>query len=266
MGWANTHPWGRRHGLDRRVARRPSCGEVSGPEIAFVVIAAVMGGAAQSVLGFGAAFTTVPALAVVAPELLPGAALVSFLPLTTVMAVRERSSSDVPAAIRLSLARIPGILVGTVAVRLLDARGLAVTVAVVMLAAVISVLLGWSVPVTPTSESVAGTVSGFFGTAVGLGGPPLAVLYRDRPAQQIRPTLAVVFCTGLALSLLALGVTGSFTRDQAAVGAGLAVAVMAGLIVASPLLRRLPDQVVRAGLLVWAGGGSIVALAQAVFG
>lgn len=241
-------------------------GSVSGPEILVVVVAAVMGGAAQSVLGFGAAFTTVPALALVAPELIPGAALVALLPLTAVMAVRERDRGDGRTAVRLSVARVPGIALGTAAVHLLAADGLAATVAVVLLAAVLSAAAGWAVPMTPTNERLAGVISGFCGTSVGLGGPPLAVLYRGRPPQESRPTLAVVFTAGLVLSLAALAVTGSLTRQQVVIGIGLAVAVITGLVLASPLLRRLPDHVVRGGLLVWAGGGSIIALLRVIIG
>ncbi len=233
---------------------------MSGPEMMFVVVAAVLGGAAQSVLGFGAAFTTVPALAVVAPELIPGAALVSFLPLTMTMALRERRHVDHGAATRISLARIPGILAGTLAVKLADPDALAAGVAVVLLGAVASAALGWRVTPRPLTEGIAGVVSGFSGTAVGLGGPPLAVLYRDRPPTESRPTLAIVFAVGIVMGLGSLGVSGSLTTAQLVTGAQLAVAIIAGMVLAAPLLRRLSDAHVRQGLLVWAGGGSLVAL------
>ncbi|MGI9017987.1 MAG: sulfite exporter TauE/SafE family protein [Euzebya sp.] len=248
---------------DRRRTPRP-WEVLSGPEMVFVLVAAVLGGAAQSVLGFGAAFTTVPAIAIVAPELIPGAALLSFLPLTGIMALRERTLMDRPAAFRICVARVPGILLGTAAVKVLDADDLATGVAIVMLGAVVSAGLGWSVAMTPTSERIAGVISGFSGTAVGLGGPPLAVLFRDRPPQQSRPTLAVVFTIGILLSTFTLAVTGSLTWNQVTSGAVIAVGLMAGLVLASPLLARLSDKTIRGGLLVWAGSGSAVALLRVV--
>ena len=159
---------------------------MSGPEIVFVALAALVGGAVQSVLGFGVAFTTVPALAVVAPELIPGAPLVAFLPMAVTMGVRERNHIDRDAAVRVAVARIPGIALGTVAVLVLSPDGIAAGVALILIAAVISTALGWTVPVTRTNERLAGVISGFSGTATGLGGPPLAVLYRERPPQQVR--------------------------------------------------------------------------------
>ncbi len=241
-------------------------GVVSGPEMIVVVVAAVLGGAAQSVLGFGAAFTTVPALALFAPELIPGAALLSFLPLTVTMAVRERETIDRSAAGRIMLARIPGIALGTLAVRLANPDTLAAGVAIILLAAVISSAMGWQLTPTPTAERITGVISGFSGTAVGLGGPPLAVLYRDRPARTSRPTLAIVFAVGIVMSLAALGLTGSLTAQQVVVGAQLAAAILVGMVVAAPLLRRLSDAHLRRGLLLWAGGGSIVALLRVALG
>lgn len=239
---------------------------MSGPEVLLVVVAAVLGGAAQSVLGFGAAFTTVPALALVAPELIPGAALLSFLPLTSSMAWRERGRIDRTAAVRVSIARLPGIALGTLAVRIADPEALAAGVAVVLLAAVLSAALGWSVTPTPWAERITGAISGFSGTAVGLGGPPLAVLYRDRPPGESRPTLSIVFAVGIVCSLASLGWSGSFTAAQAVAGAWIAVAIMGGMTLAAPLLRRLSDAHLRRGLLVWAGGGSAVALLRVLAG
>src|SRR6056297_1447084 len=84
--------------------------------VLLVAAAAVAGGVAQATAGFGAAFVTVPTLALVAPELLPGAMLVAILPLSTVMALRGWRDLDRAAAVRLMLGRLPGIALGTVIV------------------------------------------------------------------------------------------------------------------------------------------------------
>ncbi|HUG85946.1 MAG TPA: sulfite exporter TauE/SafE family protein [Euzebya sp.] len=235
-------------------------------EVIVVAIAALLGGAAQSMLGFGAAFTTVPVLAVVAPQLLPGAALVAFLPLAGLMALRERRHVDRQSALRLSVARIPGILSGAVAVKLLEPRGLAMVVAVIMLLAVGSVVAGWSFEPTPSAQRLAGAVSGFAGTSVGLGGPPLAVLYRDRPPAESRPTLAIVFASGIMMSLAALAVSGSFSRAQMSAGALISLAILSGMVMAAPLLRRVDDATIRRWLLAWAAAGSLLALLRVLFG
>jgi uncharacterized protein len=229
-----------------------------------VFTAATAGGAAQSALGFGAAFTTVPALAIVAPELLPGSVLVALLPLSLVMLVQGFSRTDVRAATRLTLGRLPGIAVGTVAVALLPTRGLTVATGLLLLIAVIVSVGGWTVAVTPGSELVAGFLSGVTGTAAALGGPPIALLYRGRGASTLRPTLALVWAVGLLPIIGSLWLAGEFTAAQARAGGWLGVAMLVGLVVAAPLVRRWPDEVIRRGVLAWAAVGAVGALTRAL--
>ncbi len=254
--------------MDSGVARsgHARCWFVDVGALVLVAAAAVLGGAAQSVLGFGAAFTLVPALAVFAPDLLPGAAIAAFLPLTALMAYRERHHADRAAATRLAVARVPGTLVGTAAVALLPVRGLAATVAVLLLAAVLSTARGWTVTETARTTAAAGLISGFSGTAVGLGGPPLALLYRERHSSEVRPTLAVVFGVGTVLSIATLSATGGFHLEDLRAGLALGGLNVVGMVLAAPALRRVPEAVIRQGLLVWAFVGALLALVRVVSG
>lgn len=231
-----------------------------------VTLAAIAGGAAQSALGFGAAFTTVPALAIVAPDLLPGSVLVALLPLSLVMLADGRGRTDVRAAVRLTIGRLPGIAVGTVVVASLSPRGLAIAIGVLLLAAVVASVSGWSVAVTPRSELVAGFASGLTGTAAALGGPPIALLYRERGASVLRPTLALVWAVGLLPILGSLWLAGEFTADQARAGTVLGVAMVVGLLLAAPLVRRWPDELFHRGVLGWAAIGAIAAVGRALLG
>src|SRR3546814_15753694 len=76
-------------------------------------------------------------------------------------------------------------------------------------------------PVRPPTQLVAGVVSGVTGTAAGIGGPPLALLYQHRPGSTIRSTLAAAFLVGTALSLATLAVAGEFGPSQVHPGLGL---------------------------------------------
>jgi uncharacterized protein len=234
--------------------------------VVFVGFAAMAGGAAQSALGFGAAFTTVPAMAVVAPELLPGSVLVALLPLSVVMLVQDRAGTDVAAAGRLTLGRLPGIAVGTAAVALMPTRGLTVATGLLLLIAVVASFSGWNVPVTSRTELAAGFLSGVTGTAAALGGPPIALLYRGQQASMLRPTLALVWAVGLIPILGSLWLAGEFTFEQARAGVVIGVAMLLGLLVAAPLVRRWPDEVIRRGILGWAAVGAVLALGRAALG
>ena len=102
--------------------------------------------------------------------------------------------------------------------------------------------------------------------AVGLGGPPLALLYRQRHSSEIRPTLAVVFGLGTVLSLATLGATGGFDVEDLRAGLALGGLNVVGMVLAAPALRRLHETVIRQGLLVWAFVGAVLALFRVVAG
>ena len=234
--------------------------------VAGVLVATLAGGIAQGTVGFGAAFATVPALALTVPELLPGAMLVAALPLTVLMAWLERRHLDAPTARRLILARLPGLALGTAVVVVVDVRWLTAIVAVILLAAVAAAASGWQVTVTPRRELGAGVASGFTGAATALGGPPLAILYRHSDPGVLRPTLSLVWAVGIVLTLTGLAATGSFTAQQAAVGLALALVLLLGLLVGRVVVRRVAAERIRTAILAWAGIGGAAALVRAILG
>lgn len=252
--------------VDREEAREVELTGLGVVALLAVVASGVLGGGAQSLLGFGGAFLTVPVLAVVAPELLPGAMVVAILPLSLVMVWRGRAHVDVRAAGRLTIGRLPGIVVGAAIVALLPTRGLVVAIALVLVAAVIISAVGPEVPVTPRTELLAGFASGITGTAAALGGPPIGLLYRGAAGRTLRPTLALVWAVGLGPILGSLAVVGALGRDELAVGAVLAAAMLLGLVLAVPLLERVPDVGLRRAILGWAAAGAVLALARALVG
>jgi uncharacterized protein len=235
---------------------------------ALVVVAtsALLGGVAQSSLGFGAAFVVVPALAFTAPELLPGSVLVGILPLSVVMAVRGRSGIDVPALQRLTIGRIPGIVTGAAVVALLPTRALTATIALLLLAAVVMAAVGAEIAVTRRNELVAGYVSGLTGTAAALGGPPLAILYRGLDGAVLRLTLAAVWAIGLLPAIGSLAVAGEFTALQLRAGGVVSALMMLGLVGGSAVVRWVPDRTIRGAVLWWAGFGGLFVLGRAALG
>ncbi len=232
-------------------------------ELATLLLAAAAGGAVQSALGFGAAVMTVPALAVVAPELLPVASLFAMLPLITTMAWQGRGQVDRRAAVRMLVARVPGVAIGSWIVLQLDTRAITVLVAAILLLAVASMAQGWTVPITPRNQALAGFTSGVTGTSTGLGGPPVALLYRTVAGPSMRATLAVVFLGGVLLSLSSLAGLGEVSARHANVGLSMGAATVLGLVAARPLVARLEDRALRRGVLAWAAIGAVVAAVRA---
>ena len=115
-----------------------------------------------------------------------------------------------------------------------------------------------------STQLTAGAVSGVTGTAVGIGGPPVALLYQHQAGPVVRATLAATFLVGTVLSLTALLVSGSVGRDGLVVGLACAPLVVAG----THLGRRLHDLLDRGWLRPAVIGFSVVSallvLAEAV--
>jgi uncharacterized protein len=208
------------------------------PAAAVLSIAlAVVGSLVQGSIGFGFGVLIAPLLAMIDPEFVPGGILVAVLPLSLWVAATSTRHVNTKAAALAVSGRIPGAFAGAAVVSVLSERMVALGLAAAVLVAV--ALSVWSSPFRVTSGStvVAGTTSGFMGTATGVGGPPLALLFQRSEPHMVRATLAVVFTIGTAISIGALALAGEFTARQFRLGVMLIPGVVAGLV-ASHRLRH----------------------------
>ena len=133
-----------------------------------------------------------------------------------------------------------------------------------VLAAVLVTWLAVRLPITRGSLMTAGLVSGFSGTATSIGGPPMAILYQDRPPRQIRTTLAVYFMVGAGLSLAGLALAGQLDLRRALLAACLAPVLPFGAVLGRVLRRRLPEDRVRGAVLLLCAASALVLLVRSV--
>lgn len=231
-------------------------------ELAVVLVAAVAGGAVQATLGFGGSFIMVPAVAVLVPDALPGAVLLGLLPLTAWVAWRDRDAVDRTAFAWISAGRLPGIVGATAVVALAPDRVLTLIIAAVLLVAVAATASGWSIAPTPVAQGAIGIVSGFTGIAAALGGPPLAILYRNATGADRRGTLSAVFTLGIVIGLAMLAAVGEFGAEDVPTGLMLGAALTGGALLVAPVVRGFSDDTLRRAVLVWAAVGAVAALVR----
>jgi len=231
---------------------------------AAIAVVVVLGAAIQGGIGFGMNVVAVPVLALIVPEALPVAAIVFGIPISIVMVRHERASVDRSGLTRLIVGRIPGSVLGAWIVTVVSVAGLQVLVGGMVLAFAVATALAPPIPVVRSTQLTAGAVSGVTGTAVGIGGPPVALLYQHQAGPVVRATLAATFLVGTMLSLTALLVSGSVGRDGLLVGLACAPLVVVG----THLGRRLHDLLDRGWLRPAVIGFSVVSallvLAEAV--
>jgi uncharacterized membrane protein YfcA len=230
--------------------------------LALAVVA--VGAALQGSVGFGANLVAAPLLVLIDPSLVPGPLIANSLALN--LAVIRREPDLASRAWREArwpiLGQFPGTVAGAVLLAATSTRNLTVLLAVVTLVAVGLSAARLDVRRTPLTLTVAGALSGVMGTASGIGGPPVALLYQRATGPEIRAGISRFFVVSAAWSAVVLAAFGRFDLATLARGAGLAPGMAAGYLVSGQLLGRVERRHVRRAVLGLSTVSALVALAR----
>lgn len=171
-------------------------------------VAVVIGACVQGSLGFGLGLIGAPVLALLDPDLVPAPLLMLALLLTIGVTVRERAMLDWRGLKWAFLGRVPGSILGTVAIVWLPEQWMLVLFSLLIIVGVVLSAAGGHVSPTGPVLFGAGAMSGFMGSLTSVGGPPMALVYQRHSGAQMRAALALFFTFGALLSLALLGVAG----------------------------------------------------------
>ncbi|YAL81867.1 sulfite exporter TauE/SafE family protein [Dermacoccaceae bacterium W4C1] len=216
----------------------------------------------QSVVGFGLAVVGAPFIVLAAPELVPGALLVTSLSLPLVELSRGVRDIDWTVLKWGLSGRVLMTPVGVLLVAWWSTDAIAIFVGLMVLLAVVLSLTPVSITPNRSSALIAGLLTGVSGTAASIGGPFLGlVLQHERPSR-IRSTLAVFFVAGASTALTALTIGGQLTWEQVLVGLIWIPFALAGMALSVPLRRSLDPARVRPLVLTLAAAAGVVVLAR----
>ena len=235
---------------------------MSGGDALVILVVMTVGAVIQGAVGFGANLVAAPLLVLIDPELVPGPVLVAGLALNLLMVVREREHDGMRSTGWALGGRVPGTLLGALALVTLPADGLTVAFAVLILLGVALSVGGLRVRRTPTTLVGAGTLSGFMGTVVGIGGPPIALVYADATGPVLRGSLARYFTLGGLFSIVTLVAVGRFDIGLLLTSLALVPGVVVGFLLSRRLNRFLDVGRTRLAVLVVSGASAVVALAR----
>ena len=235
---------------------------MTGLEWALGLAALAIGGALHGSMGFGMGLVAAPLLVLINPELIPGPMLCAGVILTLMITVRDRSSADLRGVKWLLLGRVPGMVLGALAVMWLSTTGLAVVFACAILSLVTVSVAGVSLPRTNPALFGAGAMSGLMGTTIGVGGPPLTLVYQRSSGREIRGTLAPIQSFGATTSLGALALVGEFGLADLGRGLVLAPGMAIGFAVSGWVAPRLRPAVIRPAVLVFAAASAVAILVR----
>lgn len=229
-----------------------------------LLVAATCGLAAavKASIGLGFALLLVPVLQVVDPHSVPAVVLLLTIPMTALMAVRERTHLDLNGAAWLLVGRTVGAVPGALLVVHLTDRLLGTVVGVCLVAAGAVTVILRTRRLGPLGKTAAGVTAGIAGTAAAIGGPFMALAYNGRPGAEVRATLSVVFLFGQATSLGALLVGGAVSADHLLTAAVLLPPTLGGLLLGQRLTTILDPGRMRVGVVALALTGGVLVVTQ----
>lgn len=226
-----------------------------------VGLAMMIGAVVHGSLGFGAVVTAYAAIVLVEPELLPQSIVIASVPITIGVFIRARQSVDWSETARLLLGRLPGVLLGTWIVTVVDVVYLAFAGAGLVLAAVAVTSRSRAIPHTTPALVTTGFFSGLFGTSTGIGGPPLALLYQHGTGDRLRGTVGAVLMLGIFMSVASLVAGGAVSTTDVRTGLALSPFSVAGVMVA-PRLQRWVDERISVLVRAVSVAGAILAIVR----
>jgi uncharacterized membrane protein YfcA len=210
-------------------------------------LAALLGAIVQGSVGLGVGLVATPIVTMLFPSLMPGAILVVALALPVATIAQEAGHAELRGLGWAFGGRLVGTPFGVWLVAAAPRRVLGIVIGVVVLAALAVTTWSREVPRTRRTLALAGVVSGTTGTASGIGGPPIALLYQRENGPRVRATLAVA---------------GRLPARQVTAGLELLPFVLAGFFAAGPLRRYLDAGRLRLALLIVVGASATMLIVR----
>ena len=223
-----------------------------------LLVASAVGGVIQGAIGFGFALVAVPTIALVEPDAIPVTVMLMAVPMTIVMALRERAHIDVGGFATIMVGRVVGIAGGVLLLELVPESGLTVLVGVMIMLGVALSVGGLDIEPQRWVNVGAGVLSGVMGTTSAIGGPALAVVYQRRPGPELRSTLALSYLAGIVIAVGALAAVGRVEGWHVWLALELVPALLLGLWLSFRLAPVLDRGWLRPSVLAFAAISGVV--------
>lgn len=217
----------------------------------------------QGTIGFGFATLAVPLCALIDPRFAPVPQALLAVVLVFPMAWREREHIEWRGVVWILIGRVPGVVIGIALLKIASPRTLDFILAACVLVAVAGIATGLRIVRNRGTQFVGGLLSSVGSVVSSIGGPPIALLYREERGPVLRANLAAVFSVGLIMTLGARGATGEISLVDLKVAAVLWPAVVIALWLSKRLAQRVEGPALRWAVLALAGLAGVLLVIRA---
>jgi uncharacterized membrane protein YfcA len=218
----------------------------------------------QASVGMGFGLLVTPALGLVDPALLPVTPLATALVVSGLMFLGDRPSSDIRSISWALAGRVPGTIIGVIAVTSLSRRALSIAAGIAVLVGVVLGSGRFHIRRGRRAELLAGSASGVLGTISSTGAPPIALLYRDDGAGALRANVGGLLLVGTAVSLAGLAGAGAVETRQVEAAFALAPFAAGGVLLTRVVRLRLDGQHLRRAVSIAASASALALIAAGV--
>ena len=210
-------------------------------EVIFIALLLFVSSAVQGVLGFGFAVIASPIIVQINPNLVPQLLALLGLPIALRVFFREKDGAALEKVKPLIIGRLVGGPIGLLLLLNLSEKYLSIAVGVIVLIGGLGSFFGWVINRNNLNSFFAGTFSGIFGMVAAVGGPPVALLYRNTKSQEFRPSLNIVFSIGILITLSLLVLSGNLFTDHLLLFVLFLPFVLVGVRVSSSIFSKFSD-------------------------
>lgn len=218
----------------------------------------------QGTIGFGYAICSVPILALIDPRLAPAPQLIQMVPLIFLIYWRERKDAEWSGVLWTTVGRLPGTLLGMLLLVVASQSVLDLFIGGSVLLAVILLRGGRAIPRNRITELVAGLVSGAGSVVSAIGGPPIALLYKDAKGPAVRATLSVIFLVGLFVTIVGRVVAGKLGEVDLSLGLLSIPIVIAGFVLSRYATTFVEGRRLQVAILVVSALAALALIGQAL--
>ncbi len=218
------------------------------------------GALVQGSVGFGLGLVAAPLLLLIDTRFIPGPLLTASAVLTVFLTRREWRSINFGDLKWALSGRIVGVAVALMVLVIVPTDYISLAFGILVLAAVGMSASGIHLMPRPSLLVTAGALSGFMGTTVSIGGPPMALVYQAVSGPRLRGTLSAYFTVGVTLSLIGLRIIGRYGRTEILMALGLLPGILVGFWMSQHTAGMLDKGYTRVGVLVVSTIAAVVAI------